>query len=77
MAGVEFSVLAGVLAGGVSLFGGKGSIPGALSGVILCTAVFYMMDFIFPVSGLALLLQTLILGAALALDVRTRSRHHE
>ena len=33
--GLELTVIAAVLLGGVSIFGGKGSIPGAIAGVLL------------------------------------------
>jgi ribose/xylose/arabinose/galactoside ABC-type transport system permease subunit len=70
MSGVDFGVFAGVLAGGVSVYGGKGSVLGALAGVFLCTGALYMLDFIYPVSGTGALLQTAIVGIALALDAR-------
>jgi methyl-galactoside transport system permease protein len=79
MLGADFSALAGMLAGGVSLFdrvryantaGVIGSIFGATAGTLLCTAVLYAIDFIFPVNGVLLLTQTLIIGTALVLDVR-------
>jgi methyl-galactoside transport system permease protein len=70
MFGADFSVLVGILAGGVSIFGGKGSVLGATAGTLLCTAVLYMIDFIFPVNGILLLTQTLIIGTALVLDTQ-------
>jgi methyl-galactoside transport system permease protein len=73
MFGADFAALAGVLAGGVSIFGGKGTVLGATAGMLLCTAVFYAVDFIFPVSGVLLLVQTLIIGAALVLDAARHS----
>jgi ribose/xylose/arabinose/galactoside ABC-type transport system permease subunit len=73
MLGADFSALAGMLAGGVSIFGGKGSILGATVGTLLCTAVLYAIDFIFPVNGVLLLTQTLIIGTALVLDARGRT----
>jgi rhamnose transport system permease protein len=33
--GLELSVIAAVLLGGVSIFGGKGSLPGVIAGVVL------------------------------------------
>jgi methyl-galactoside transport system permease protein len=77
MLGADFTALAGMLAGGVSLFGGSngggahsitGTVLGAAAGTLLCTAVLYALDFIFPVNGVLLLTQTLIIGAALVLD---------
>jgi rhamnose transport system permease protein len=38
-AGLELAVVAAVLLGGVSIFGGKGSLPGVLAGVVLLTAL--------------------------------------
>jgi methyl-galactoside transport system permease protein len=73
MFGADFAVFAGILAGGVSIFGGTGSILGAAAGTLVCTAVLYAIDFIFPVNGVLLLVQTLIIGAAFILDVRGRN----
>jgi methyl-galactoside transport system permease protein len=79
MFGADFSALAGMLAGGVSLVGKnevgsansiQGAVLGAAAGTLLCTAVLYALDFIFPVNGVLLLTQTLIIGAALVLDAR-------
>jgi rhamnose transport system permease protein len=38
-AGLELAVVAAVLLGGVSIFGGKGSLPGVLAGVVLLAAL--------------------------------------
>lgn len=38
-AGLELAVVAAVLLGGVSIFGGKGTLPGVLGGVVLLAAV--------------------------------------
>jgi hypothetical protein len=81
MQGALFSVLTGVLAGGLPLHK-SGAEDAALRspdsgiaigytllraalGVMLSSAVVYMADFIFPVSGVTLLVQTLIVGGAL------------
>jgi rhamnose transport system permease protein len=37
--GLELAVVAAVLLGGVSIFGGKGTLPGVLAGVVLLTAL--------------------------------------
>ncbi len=37
--GMELTVVAAVLLGGVSIFGGKGSLPGVLAGVVLLSAL--------------------------------------
>lgn len=41
--GLEMMVIAAVLLGGVSAFGGKGSIPGALAGVLLIGTINYAL----------------------------------
>jgi methyl-galactoside transport system permease protein len=71
MFGSAFSVLAGAVAGGVSLLGGKGSVLWATAGTLVCTAVLYAIDFIFPVSGVVLLVQTFIIGAAFVQNRKT------
>ena len=38
-AGLELAVVAAVLLGGVSIFGGKGTLPGVLAGVVLLAAL--------------------------------------
>jgi rhamnose transport system permease protein len=38
-AGLELAVVAAVLLGGVSIFGGKGSLPGVLAGVVLLASL--------------------------------------
>lgn len=41
--GIELAVIAAVLLGGVSIFGGKGSIPGVVSGVLLIGTINYAL----------------------------------
>jgi len=41
--GMELSVIAAVLLGGVSIFGGKGSIPGVVGGVLLIGTLTYAL----------------------------------
>ena len=41
--GLELAVIAGVLLGGVSIFGGKGTIPGVVAGVLLIGIVNYAL----------------------------------
>jgi rhamnose transport system permease protein len=41
--GMELSVIAAVLLGGVSIFGGKGSIPGVIGGVLLIGVLTYSL----------------------------------
>src|SRR6478735_1876353 len=41
--GLELAVIAAVLLGGVSIFGGKGSIPGAVAGVLLIGVINYAL----------------------------------
>lgn len=41
--GLELTVIAAVLLGGVSIFGGKGSVPGVLAGVLLIGSLNYAL----------------------------------
>ncbi|HWM17122.1 MAG TPA: ABC transporter permease, partial [Microbacterium sp.] len=41
--GLELQVIAAVLLGGVSIFGGKGSIPGVVAGVLLIGTINYAL----------------------------------
>lgn len=41
--GIELAVIAAVLLGGVSIFGGRGSIPGVVSGVLIISSVSYAL----------------------------------
>jgi rhamnose transport system permease protein len=63
--GLELAVVAAVLLGGVSIFGGKGTLPGVLASVVLLTALqnaLRLEDF----SGQAL---NVVTGALLVLSV--------
>jgi rhamnose transport system permease protein len=64
-AGLELAVVAAVLLGGVSIFGGKGSLPGVLAGVVLLTALQNALR-LEDVSGQAL---NIVTGALLVLSV--------
>jgi rhamnose transport system permease protein len=63
--GLELAVVAAVLLGGVSIFGGKGSLPGVLAGVVLLTALQNALR-LEDVSGQAL---NIVTGALLVLSV--------
>lgn len=61
--GLELAVIAAVLLGGVSIFGGKGSIPGVLAGVLLIGSLNYALRLgrvsdvvLITVTGLLLVL---------------------
>ncbi|MGX6606036.1 ABC transporter permease [Micromonosporaceae bacterium Da 78-11] len=64
-AGLELAVVAAVLLGGVSIFGGKGSLPGVLAGVVLLAALQNALR-LEDVSGQAL---NIVTGALLVLSV--------
>ena len=64
-AGLELAVVAAVLLGGVSIFGGKGSLPGVLAGVVLLAALQNALR-LQDVSGQAL---NTVTGALLVLSV--------
>jgi rhamnose transport system permease protein len=63
--GLELAVVAAVLLGGVSIFGGKGSLPGVLAGVVLLAALQNALR-LDDVSGQAL---NIVTGALLVLSV--------
>ena len=61
--GLELAVIAAVLLGGVSIFGGKGSIPGVIAGVLLIGTLNYALRLarvsdvvLITVTGLLLIL---------------------
>jgi rhamnose transport system permease protein len=64
-AGLELAVVAAVLLGGVSIFGGKGSLPGVLAGVVLLASLQNALR-LEDVSGQAL---NIVTGALLILSV--------
>jgi len=63
--GLELAVVAAVLLGGVSIFGGKGTLPGVLAGVVLLAALQNALR-LEDVSGQAL---NIVTGALLVLSV--------
>jgi len=63
--GMELSVIAAVLLGGVSIFGGKGSIPGVVGGVLLIGVLTYSLR-LAKVPETALIIVT---GSLLVLSV--------
>lgn len=67
--GIELAVIAAVLLGGVSIFGGKGSIPGVLAGVLLIGTITYALR-LDRVSEVVLIIVT---GSLLILSVVTPS----
>ena len=68
--GLELAVVAAVLLGGVSIFGGKGTLPGVLAAVVLLTALQNALR-LENVSGEALTVVTgaLLIGSVLAPNV--------
>ena len=63
--GLELAVIAGVLLGGVSIFGGKGSIPGVIAGVLLIGVINYALR-LQRISDVVLIIVT---GSLLILSV--------
>jgi rhamnose transport system permease protein len=63
--GLELAVVAAVLLGGVSIFGGKGNLPGVLAGVVLLAALQNALR-LQDVSGQAL---NIVTGTLLVLSV--------
>lgn len=81
--GLELAVVAAVLLGGVSIFGGKGSMPGVLGGVLLLATLQNSLrlvdvsnDALNIVTG-ALLIASVLLPniARVVTDARHRHRH--
>jgi rhamnose transport system permease protein len=84
--GLELMVIAAVLLGGVSIFGGKGTIPGVLAGVLLIGSLNYALRLgrvsdvvLVTVTGLLLIASVVApsIGAAIARwrhDARLRRR---
>jgi ribose/xylose/arabinose/galactoside ABC-type transport system permease subunit len=72
--GFEFDVLTAVMLGGMSLFGGRGSVAGTVAGVLILGTISNGMTL----SGLAYELQLVVKGAlligAIAIDERLRPR---
>jgi ribose transport system permease protein len=70
--GFEFDVLTAVMLGGMSLFGGRGSVAGTVAGVLILGTISNGMTL----SGLAYELQLVVKGAlligAIAIDERLR-----
>lgn len=72
--GLELAVIAAVLLGGVSIFGGKGSIPGVIAGVLLIGTLNYALRLarvsdvvLITVTGLLLIVSVVApsIGAAI------------
>lgn len=82
--GLELTVVAAVLLGGVSIFGGKGSLPGVIAGVVLLTALQNALrlanvsaESLTIVTGVLLIVSVLapnVVAAIQAADRRRRAR---
>ena len=74
-AGLELAVVAAVLLGGVSIFGGKGTLPGVLAGVVLLAALQNALR-LEDVSGQALNIVTgvLLVASVLLPNIATSIR---
>jgi rhamnose transport system permease protein len=65
VAGLELSVVAAVLLGGVSIFGGSGGIIGVVAGVLIIRTVNYSLQL----AGLPDTVLTIVTGSLLVLSV--------
>lgn len=79
--GLELSVVAAVLVGGVSIFGGKGTLPGVLAGVLLMGSLRNALqlanvsaDVLSMVTGLLLIVSVVIPNVASRLRAAARRR---
>ncbi|GAA1859381.1 ABC transporter permease [Microbacterium koreense] len=84
--GLELTVIAAVLLGGVSIFGGKGSIPGVVASVLLIGTINYALRLgrvsevvLIIVTGLLLIISVIIpsVSAALSRWAHERRLRHE
>ena len=70
--GMELSVIAAVLLGGVSIFGGKGSIPGVIGGVLLIGVLTYSLRLAkVPETALIIVTGSLLVISVVAPSVTT------
>jgi len=65
--GMDFQAVAAVALGGISLYGGKGSVLGTLGGVLLLT----MMSNVFVLLQIDIYFQRLVLGIVMLIAVAT------
>jgi rhamnose transport system permease protein len=73
--GMELSVIAAVLLGGVSIFGGKGSIPGVVGGVLLIGTLTYALRLAkVPETALIIVTGSLLVISVVAPSVVARVR---
>lgn len=84
--GLELTVIAAVLLGGVSIFGGRGSVIGAITGVLVISVVNYALrlqrvpDVVLIIITGTLLIVSVVAPSALAAIRRRRDSsraHHE
>ncbi|MCU1542733.1 MAG: ATPase [Microbacteriaceae bacterium] len=73
--GMELSVIAAVLLGGVSIFGGKGAIPGVIGGVLLIGVLTYALRLAkVPETALIIVTGSLLVISVVAPSVTTWAR---
>jgi len=75
--GFELLVITGVLVGGVNIFGGSGTIPGAILGVLLLTVISSAINYL-PISPFwERAVQGSLVLAAVATNTLTRDREQD
>ena len=67
--GIELTIIAAVVIGGTSLFGGQGNIKGTLLGVLLIAMVSNAVNLLGIPSSYDKIVQGVVIFAAAALDV--------
>jgi ribose transport system permease protein len=72
--GFEFDVLTAVMLGGMSLFGGRGSVAGSVAGVLILGVISNGMTLSGISYEMQLVAKGLLLVMAVALDERLRQR---
>lgn len=72
--GFEFDVLTAVMLGGMSLFGGRGSVAGSVAGVLILGVISNGMTLSGITYEMQLVAKGLLLVVAVALDERLRQR---
>lgn len=82
--GLELTVIAAVLLGGVSIFGGKGTVPGVVAGVLLIGALNYALRLgrvsevvLITVTGLLLIASVVAPSIGAAISRWRHSRRHD
>lgn len=76
-AGLELAVVAAVLLGGISIFGGKGTITGAVAGVLMIATIGYALKLQrVPSEILIVVTGTLLIVSVVGPNILARAKEH-